>query len=175
MSNAISVDDIDTEMTEHHLSAATSLYRKSRSAGPLQVTAPTATSSCLSPRNLHVLLGEVRAIPCGTCRRHRRLLRRLTPGRISQIVAEQHAQESAEDGIDSRRIHETLVQWDRYTGDRLVQLAQTATESERLDWNRKYELCHRRPGNLGAAAAPYPQDRPAELSPITNWNKAGQP
>lgn len=99
----------------------------------------------------------------------------LTPGRISQIVAEQHAQESAEDGIDSRRIHETLVQWDRYTGDRLVQLAQTATESERLDWNRKYELCHRRPGNLGAAAAPYPQDRPAELSPITNWNKARQP
>lgn len=99
----------------------------------------------------------------------------LTPGRISQIVAEQRTRESAEDWIDSRRIHETLFQWDRYIGDRLVQLAQTATESERLDWNRKYELCYRRPGNLGAAAAPYPQDHPAELSPTTNWNTTGKP
>ncbi len=90
----------------------------------------------------------------------------LSTGRISQIVAEERSRP-----VDVAAVRAALNAWDEWPADRLTKLGAVCTEDERLAWNRKYELAHGRPGNLGTGHAPYPTERPARNCARTDWSR----
>lgn len=90
----------------------------------------------------------------------------LSPGRVSQIVAEERGRQ-----VDVAAVRDALNTWAEWPGDRLKELQAVCTEDEREAWNRKYELAHGRPGSLGTVKAPYPTERPAEKCPRIDWSR----
>ncbi|MDQ2737534.1 MAG: hypothetical protein M3Y35_02670 [Actinomycetota bacterium] len=90
----------------------------------------------------------------------------LSPGRVSQIVAEGRRRP-----VDVAAVRDARNGWAEWPGDRLKELGAVCTEDEREVWNRKYQLAHGRPGNLGAGIAPYRAERPARNCARADWSR----